>query len=83
MRSVPGRAMSEARRMIRRAIPAAPDDTLPVIGMGTSDTFDTSQSDAARAPLAEVLQAANRRAAWLLTRPQPWAFDAALAQRAR
>jgi diketogulonate reductase-like aldo/keto reductase len=45
------------RAMIRRPVPSAPGATVPVIGMGTSDTFDVDASDAARAPLVDVLSA--------------------------
>ncbi|HSN70107.1 MAG TPA: aldo/keto reductase [Steroidobacteraceae bacterium] len=41
--------------MIRRPIPAS-GETLPVIGMGTSGTFDVGEDPAARAPLLDVLR---------------------------
>lgn len=44
--------------LIRRAIPASRGrETLPVIGMGTWNTFDVGASTGERAPLLEVLQA--------------------------
>ena len=44
--------------MLKRRIPAAKDnESLPVIGMGTWNTFDVGSSDAERAPLLEVLSA--------------------------
>ena len=48
-----GQAM--AATMIQRPIPAS-GETLPVIGLGTWQTFDVSGAAADRAPLREVLQ---------------------------
>ena len=48
-------APHNAPAMLTRAI-AATGEHLPVIGMGTSGTFDVSADDAARAPLIEVTQ---------------------------
>ena len=42
--------------MLERAIPSS-GERLPVIGLGTYDTFDVGSSPADRAPLGEVLQA--------------------------
>lgn len=53
-------AASGAKRteMTRRAIPASADkESLPVIGMGTWNTFDVGGAAAERAPLLEVLNA--------------------------
>lgn len=48
----------QAARMHERRIPSAQGrESLPVIGMGTWNTFDVGTSPAERAPLAEVLQA--------------------------
>lgn len=49
------------QNLIRKKIPAS-GETLPVIGLGSSQTFDVGTSEAARSGLAEVLQAffANR-----------------------
>lgn len=53
-----GAAGTKHREMVRRAIPAsAGRESLPVIGMGTWNTFDVGQSTAERAPLLEVLNA--------------------------
>lgn len=41
--------------MLTRTIPAT-GEQLPVIGLGTSDVFNVGSGEAARAPLAEVLQ---------------------------
>jgi diketogulonate reductase-like aldo/keto reductase len=43
--------------MLTRPIPSAPNELLPVIGMGTWNTFDVGSSQADRAPLAKVLDA--------------------------
>jgi len=48
-------AFAADRRIIERAIPAS-GETVPVIGMGTSGTFDVGAGADARAPLREVLQ---------------------------
>lgn len=47
---------SQARTPIRRAIPTS-GEMLPVMGMGTSRTFDVGADTAVRAPLAEVVRA--------------------------
>jgi diketogulonate reductase-like aldo/keto reductase len=52
----PARLPGENRVPIRRSIPSS-GERLPVIGMGTSGTFDVGDDPAARVPLAEVLQA--------------------------
>ena len=43
--------------MLTRPIPAAKDESLPVIGMGTWNTFDVGSDAADRTPLEEVLKA--------------------------
>ena len=49
---------AKPRPMLKRAIPAsAGKDMLPVIGMGTWNTFDVGSSQSERAPLQEVLNA--------------------------
>jgi diketogulonate reductase-like aldo/keto reductase len=50
------RAASGAQRMHTRPIPAS-GEALPVIGLGTWQTFDVGGNAAAQAPLKEVLQA--------------------------
>lgn len=50
-------ASSAGARMIARAIPSAPSETLPVIGLGTWQTFDVGRGAAERAPLRAVLGA--------------------------
>lgn len=45
-----------AERMLTRRIPAGGDETLPVIGLGTSGSFDVPSSAAALQPLREVLR---------------------------
>ena len=51
----PARALSVVTPMHRRNIPAS-GEALPVIGLGTADTFNVSPADkAAMAPLAQVL----------------------------
>jgi diketogulonate reductase-like aldo/keto reductase len=50
------RAAHGAQRMHTRAIPSS-GEALPVIGLGTWQTFDVAGIAAARAPLNEVLQA--------------------------
>lgn len=50
------RAASGAERMRTRAIPSS-GEALPVIGLGTWQSFDVGGNAAARAPLKEVLQA--------------------------
>ncbi|RJQ83610.1 MAG: aldo/keto reductase [Desulfobacteraceae bacterium] len=51
----PGAVLGDDRALIRRAIPST-GEMLPVMGMGTSRTFDAGQDAAVRAQLAEVLQ---------------------------
>lgn len=51
----PARVPAQARTPIRRAIPSS-GELLPVIGLGTSRTFEVGAGDAARAPLAEVVK---------------------------
>jgi aryl-alcohol dehydrogenase-like predicted oxidoreductase len=48
-----GRAMAES--IVRKPIPRT-GETLPVIGLGTWQTFDVGTNQAARAPLKEVLR---------------------------
>jgi diketogulonate reductase-like aldo/keto reductase len=48
--------LAETREAIRKAIPAS-GERLPVIGMGTSRTFDVGDDPEVRARLLEVLQA--------------------------
>lgn len=48
-------AVSSATPILTRAIPAS-GETLPVIGLGTWQTFDVGADAAARAPLADVLR---------------------------
>jgi hypothetical protein len=56
--SAAGEAASKPRPLIKRPIPASGGkETVPVIGMGTWNTFDVGSSKAERAPLQEVLQA--------------------------
>jgi diketogulonate reductase-like aldo/keto reductase len=52
----PHRLLAQARTPIQRPIPSS-GELLPVIGMGTSRTFDVENDPAVRAPLAKVLQA--------------------------
>jgi hypothetical protein len=49
-------AANRAPEIVRRRIPSS-GESLPVIGLGTWQTFDVDRSPAARAPLAEVLKA--------------------------
>jgi len=51
----PGGLMGEVRAPIRRAIPST-GEQLPVIGMGTSRTFDATQDSAIGSQLTEVMQ---------------------------
>ena len=51
----PEELMSQARTPIMRPIPSS-GELLPVIGMGTSRTFDVGDDPAVRAQLAEVMQ---------------------------
>jgi diketogulonate reductase-like aldo/keto reductase len=46
---------AEEKRMVTRRIPGR-DEALPVIGMGSSNTFDVGSDAGQRAPLREVLQ---------------------------
>ena len=47
----------DPRTMLRRKIPSASDgESIPVIGMGTWNTFDVGGSSAERAPLERVLE---------------------------
>lgn len=46
---------STVNSMLTRTIPSS-GESLPVIGLGTSDVFDVGTDEAARAPLAEVLK---------------------------
>ena len=47
----------EQHEMLRRKIPAAADgESVPVIGMGTWNTFDVGDSAAEREPLKRVLE---------------------------
>lgn len=50
-------AAKKLPEMLKRPIASAPGESLPVIGMGTWNTFDVGGSIAERAPLVEVLQA--------------------------
>jgi diketogulonate reductase-like aldo/keto reductase len=52
----PRKLLGDNRTPIMRPIPSS-GERLPVIGMGTSQTFDVGSDPADRAPLAEVLQA--------------------------
>jgi diketogulonate reductase-like aldo/keto reductase len=49
-------ATKKTPQVLKRPIPAAADESLPVIGMGTWNTFDVGSATADRAPLIEVLQ---------------------------
>lgn len=51
----PGMAMSAAPPPLRRPIPNG-NETLPVIGLGTWQTFDVGERESERAPLREVLR---------------------------
>ena len=53
---VPSRLWAADRALIRKPIPAS-GELLPVIGMGTSRTFDAGSSETELAALAEVLRA--------------------------
>src|SRR3970040_516403 len=50
------RAAAGTERMHTRAIPSS-GEALPVVGLGTWQTFDVGGNAAAQAPLKEVLQA--------------------------
>ena len=52
----PGILATEAPRMITRKVPGSGEE-IPVVGMGSSDTFDVGEDAASRAGLREVLQA--------------------------
>ena len=52
----PETLFGENRKAITRSIPSS-GERLPVIGMGTSRTFDVGNDQAARQPLTQVLQA--------------------------
>jgi len=54
--AAPRRARSQELSMTTRAIPGT-DEAIPVIGMGTSGTFDVGDDASAREPLREVLAA--------------------------
>jgi diketogulonate reductase-like aldo/keto reductase len=55
--AVAGPALAtETRTMLKRRIPSS-GEQIPVIGMGSSNTFDVEDSAAATAPLREVLEA--------------------------
>ncbi|HEY8370067.1 MAG TPA: aldo/keto reductase [Thermodesulfobacteriota bacterium] len=54
--AAPGAAAAPAGPMLTRRIPSS-GEMLPVIGLGTWQTFDVGQSPAERAPLEEVLAA--------------------------
>ncbi|SIT26240.1 aldo/keto reductase [Achromobacter sp. MFA1 R4] len=52
----PAWAASSGQAMLKRAIPSS-GETLPVVGLGTADTFNVAPDDAAAmAPLAQVLE---------------------------
>ncbi len=52
----PGWAATPGQAMLKRPIPSS-GETLPVVGLGTADTFNVSPGDAAAmAPLAQVLE---------------------------
>jgi aryl-alcohol dehydrogenase-like predicted oxidoreductase len=53
--ALPARADEPARTMTTRTMPGS-REAIPVIGMGSSNTFDVGVSDAERAPLREVLR---------------------------
>ena len=53
--ALPHGLKAESRVVIKRAIPSS-GELLPVIGMGTSRTFNVGAGQAERAPLAEVLK---------------------------
>jgi aryl-alcohol dehydrogenase-like predicted oxidoreductase len=54
-RAVPARGAGGGPAMVERPIPRT-DETLPVIGLGTWQTFDVGATAEERAPLAEVLR---------------------------
>lgn len=53
---LPGRVLADSGTLIRKAIPAS-GEKLPVIGMGTWQTFHVGAETAQREPLREVLRA--------------------------
>jgi diketogulonate reductase-like aldo/keto reductase len=53
---MPPSLQAKARVALKRAIPSS-DELLPIIGLGTSRTFDAGDNQAARSQLAVVLQA--------------------------
>src|SRR5512146_1773163 len=53
--AVPARARPGSPTMLSRPIPST-GEALPVIGLGTWQTFDVGPGDAERAPLREVLR---------------------------
>jgi diketogulonate reductase-like aldo/keto reductase len=53
--TLPSPLAAQPRTPIRRAIPSS-GELLPVIGLGTSRTFEVGAGEAARAPLAEVVK---------------------------
>jgi diketogulonate reductase-like aldo/keto reductase len=56
--SAPSNAEAKRGEMLKRVIPASPTrEAVPVIGMGTWNTFDVGQSSKDREPLIEVLRA--------------------------
>ncbi|KAG1436231.1 hypothetical protein G6F57_020758 [Rhizopus arrhizus] len=60
------RALSVKQAMLSRAIPAS-GDSIPVIGLGTADTFNVSPGDtAAMEPLAQVLDIFTREGGFLI-----------------
>ena len=60
------RALSVKQAMLSRAIPAS-GDLIPVIGLGTADTFNVSPGDtAAMEPLAQVLDIFSKEGGFLI-----------------
>jgi diketogulonate reductase-like aldo/keto reductase len=65
--SLPSFGANDAGQMAQRRIPAARDgQSVPVIGMGTWNTFDVGANTADRAPLVEVLEAFYRAGAQVI-----------------
>ncbi|WAI82892.1 MULTISPECIES: aldo/keto reductase [Achromobacter] len=59
-------ALSAKQAMLKRAIPSTKEQ-IPVIGLGTADTFNTSPDDAAAMqPLAQVLEAFTKAGGTLI-----------------
>jgi aryl-alcohol dehydrogenase-like predicted oxidoreductase len=57
--SIVGPAMaadSIRKQLVTRAIPGAAGETLPIVGMGTWNTFDVGEQAEERAPLLDVLE---------------------------